>query len=70
MQNSAREALQVAAERFLAERCLENCDLKNFVCVNKTLYEVTRSAKWKDMLRQKLREQWIHFFVAEVTEGF
>jgi len=55
MQSSAREVLQVVAERFVAERWLENCDLTNFDGVNKTLYEVTR-AKWKDLLRQAIWE--------------
>ena len=59
MQSSAREALQVVAERFLAERCLENCDLKNFVGVIKMLYEVTRSAKWNDLLRQAIWESTV-----------
>jgi len=63
MQSSAREALQVVAERFLAERCLENCDLKKIVGANKMLYEVTRSAKWKDLMRQALWEStlWLVF---------
>ena len=59
MQSSAREALQVVAERFVAERCLENCDLKNFVGVIKMLYEVTRSAKWNDLLRQAIWESTV-----------
>ena len=46
MQSSAREALQVVAERFVAERWLENCDLKNFDGATKTLHEVIR-AKFK-----------------------
>ena len=43
MQIKATEALQLVAERYVAEPWLVGSDMKKFVGVNKTLYQVTRA---------------------------
>jgi len=43
MQIKATEALQLVAERYVAEPWLVGSDMKKIVGVNKTLYQVTRA---------------------------